>query len=126
MFNNTGFRHLPTEKTNNQPPSSHPPARQPPSILKNSSTVLASQDRSNPLSERTYDRTLEELRQQNKDSKDGLFRTKKVHLLEKNDPKHPPPAMPFSSAPPPPGKKASQSISRSERLFSSRSFKQRK
>lgn len=102
---------------------SHPPARQPPSILKNSSTVLTSQDRSNPLSERTHDRALEELRQQNKDSKDGLFRIKKVHLLEKNDPKHPPPAVPFSV--PPQRKKASQSISRSERLFSSRSFKQK-
>ena len=113
-----------TKTTSSQTESLATLLRPPPtSILKNSSTVLTSQDGSNPLSERTHDQIVEELRQRNKNSKDGTYRIRKVHLLEKNDPNQPPPTVSFNLGQRP--NRASQSISRSERLFSGRSFKQK-
>lgn len=101
------------------------PVQSPVSILKNSSTVL-SREISNPLSEQTHDTILEELRKSNKNIKDGTYRIKKVHILEKNIPEnHPPPAK-FDLPPSYPPTKAKQSISRSERLFFSQLFNRKK
>jgi hypothetical protein len=61
------------------------------------------------------------LRKRNKDTKDGIYRVKKVHLLEKSDPnEHASAAVSFNLPPPPSSArtKASQSIFRSEKLFS--------
>ncbi|UJR30352.1 hypothetical protein I4U23_017887 [Adineta vaga] len=135
--NNTGLYHLTPQSTNYE--STLPPIREPSqdnadqfqsssvhsnpsvqtSILKKSSTVL-SQETTNPLSEQTHDQVVEELRKRNKDFKDGTYRVKKVHLLEKSDLQPPPPPPPLLKVtfnlPP---TKASQSITRSEKLFSS-------
>jgi hypothetical protein len=116
----------PIEKTpvwiNDQPrPSPVQPApsyRPPPtSILKKPSTGLP-QDVSNPLSEQTHDQVLEELRKRDKNVKDGTYRVKKVHLLEKGDLNEPSSTVSFNLPPTTPRTKASQSILRSEKLFS--------
>jgi hypothetical protein len=71
---------------------------------------------SNPLSTQTHDKVLEELRKQNKNTKDGTYRVKKIHLLEKSELENQPSTVSFN-IPQTPSTKASQSILRSERLF---------
>lgn len=80
--------------------------------MKKTSTGL-SRDASNPFSEQTHEQIVEELRKRN--LQDGTYRVKKVHLLEKNDPPRQPSTVTFRL----PTSKASQSIHRSEKLFSS-------
>ncbi len=104
---------------------SYPPSRPPTSILKKSSTVL-SQDISNPLSVQTHDKASEELRKRNKNTQDGIYRVKKVHLLETNDRENQPPSVTFNLPPVKSSAKANQSISKSEKLFFSRLFNRKK
>ncbi|CAF2037194.1 unnamed protein product [Rotaria magnacalcarata] len=106
-----------------QPNPYYPPLPPPPrtSILKKPSTVL-SQDAYNPLSARTHDQMLEELRKRNSNIDDGVYRVKKVHLLEKSDRENYAPRVSFNL----PSSKATQSISRSEKLLSSELFDEKK
>ncbi|CAF0763301.1 unnamed protein product [Rotaria sordida] len=91
-------------------PSLPPPPRT--SILKKPSTVL-SQEKYNPLSIQTHDEVLEELRKRNNNTNDGMYRVKKVHILEKDDHGNQPLTLSFNL----PSSKASQSILRSEKLL---------
>ncbi|CAF0793063.1 unnamed protein product [Adineta steineri] len=100
-----------------QPVQSYPTSASlplsPTSILKKSSTVL-SQDVSNPLSEQTHHKVLEQLRKHNKNTKDGIYRVKKIHLVEKNEqPSTVTNNLPTTTT----TTKASQSILRSKKLF---------
>jgi hypothetical protein len=81
---------------------------------------------SNPLSEQTHNKVLEELRKRNKNTKDGVYRVKKVHLLEKNDLEPRPPPVLLTRPSRPPSSKASQSILRSEKLLFSDLFNRKK
>ncbi|CAF2473024.1 unnamed protein product [Rotaria sp. Silwood2] len=90
----------------------YPPPPPPTSILKKPSTVL-SQEKYNPLSIQTHDEVLEELRKRNNNTKNGMYRVKKVHILEKDDRENQPLTVPYSL----PSSKASQSILRSEKLL---------
>ncbi len=122
---NDQLRSSTTQSFPSHPPLPPPPLPPRPSILKNSSTVL-SQDLSNPISEQTHNKVLEELRKRNKNTKDGVYRVKKVHVIEKTDPEPHPSAVSFSRPPRPPSSKASQSILRSEKLFFSELFNRKK
>ncbi|CAF3504291.1 unnamed protein product [Rotaria sp. Silwood1] len=134
--NNNGFFHLssnntvsqpvfsstepkPSVRFNDQPDSSvnqsvpyYPPPPPPTSILKKPSTVLP-QENYNPLSIQTHDEVLEELRKRNNNTNDGVYRVKKVHIIEKDDRENQPINVSFNPSP----SKASQSILRSERLL---------
>ena len=109
------------------PPNPPPPRMQQPrpSILKHPSTAFAP-DISNPLSEQTHNRVLDELRRQNPNTKDGIYRVKKVHLLEKTDSEPRQAPVPYTRPVRRPSSKASQSILRSEKLLFSGLFNRKK